>query len=117
MWQTLALGRCPAQQMTKHLFIGGLVAAGFDSSGKYLLAVSHSGRGVFFTGSWQRVARDNALAYPSEGSAVGIGPIEGQSIAVHEIDYDTGILCFLSPDGNYSFYYESGTLTVTNEPA
>jgi len=50
--------------MTKHIFIGGLVAAGFDPEGKYLLVVSHSGRGVFDTHSWECVARDTELSYP-----------------------------------------------------
>src|SRR5580765_832836 len=31
----------------KNLFIGGLLAVGFDASGEFLLAVSHSGRGVY----------------------------------------------------------------------
>jgi hypothetical protein len=42
---------------TKHLLVGGLVAMGFDNTGKYLLTVSHSGRGVFVTETWKPVAR------------------------------------------------------------
>ena len=103
--------------MKKNLFIGGLVAAGFDPSGDYLLTVSHSGRGVFSTKTWERVARDVALAYPTGGLAIGIGPIDGLSIPITEIDYDTGFLRFSSPDGSTSFEYESGTLTVSNERA
>src|SRR5882672_9129021 len=99
--------------MPKHLFIGGLVAAGFDSAGEYLLAVSYSGRGVFSTATWERVARDAALAYPEAGIAVGIGPLDGVSVPVTEIDYDTGHLRFTSPDGRLSLEYESGTLTIT----
>ena len=99
--------------MTKLLQIGGLVAAGFDSSGAYLLTVSHSGRGVYSTNSWERVARDTALAYPQEGLAVGIGPLEGSDVAVTEIDYNTGVLRFSSLDGSTSFEYDSGTLTIT----
>src|SRR5262245_21419165 len=100
--------------MPKHLFIGGLVAAGFDSSGQYLLTVSHSGRGVFSTATWERVARDTALAYPEVGVAVGNGPLDGVSVPVREIDYATGLLRFASPDGRLSFDYEDGTLTITN---
>ena len=100
--------------MTKHLFIGGLVAAGFDPAGEYLLTVSHAGRGVFSTTTWERVARDTALAYPSDGRAIGIGPIEGVSIPITEIDYETGLLRFISPDGSNIFEYESGTLTIGN---
>ena len=100
--------------MPKHLFIGGLVAAGFDSSGEYLLTVTHSGRGVFSTATWERVARDTSLAYPEAGVAVGIGPLDGIAVSVREIDYDTGQLRFPSPDGKLSFEYEDGTLTITN---
>ncbi len=64
----------------KRLFVGGLVAKGFDATGKYLLTVSHSGRGIFSTDTWERVARDPSLAYPIEGKAIGIGPIDSQVI-------------------------------------
>ena len=103
--------------MTKYLHIGGLVAAGFDPTGAYLLTVSHDGRGVFATASWERVARDSTLAYPKDGHAIGIGPIEGLSIPITEINYDTGELRFSNPDGTCNFEYESGTLTVTNASA
>ncbi len=99
--------------MTRHLYIGGLVAAGFDSSGAYLLTISHAGRGVYSVGSWERVARDDALACPEDGLAVGIGPLAGAPIAVTEIDYETGVLSFSSLDGSTSIEYESGTLTIT----
>lgn len=103
--------------MPKNLFIGGLVAAGFDSAGEYLLTVSHSGRGVFSTATWERVARDATLAYPEAGVAVGIGPLDGVSVPVREIDHGTGQLRFTSPDGRLSFEYESGTLTITEASA
>jgi hypothetical protein len=99
--------------VTKYLHVGGLVAAGFDPTGSYLLTVSHSGRGVFETTAWQRVARDYQLAYPENGHAIGIGPIDGVSVAVREIDYETEHLRFSSPDGKLSFEYEEGTLTIT----
>jgi hypothetical protein len=103
--------------MLKHLHIGGLVAAGFDPTGEFLLTVSHAGRGVFSTVTWERVARDSASAYPINGSAVGIGPITGLLVPITEIDYGSGVLRFSSPDGTHSFEYESGTLTVTTERA
>ena len=96
-------------QITLH--IGGLVAAGFDPSGRFLLTVSHAGRGVFNTATWERVARDSVLAYPEHGHAVGIGPIAGMSIPVVE-RYDRPDLTFTGPDGSL-FCYESGTLYVT----
>jgi hypothetical protein len=100
--------------MPKNLFIGGLIAAGFDPTGAYLLTVSHSGRGVFSTASWERVARDTAPAYPEAGVVTGIGPLDGVSVPVKEIDYDTGRLRFSSPDGRLSVQYEDGALTITN---
>jgi hypothetical protein len=99
---------------TKHLFIGGLVAAGFDPSGQYLFTISHSGRGVFSLATWERVARDTQLAYPKGGLGRGIGPLEGLSIPVKEINYDTGQLHFSSPDGLLRFEYEEGTFTITD---
>ena len=49
--------------MKTYLHVGGLVAAGFDPSGAYLLTITHSGRGVFATQTWSRVARNTELAY------------------------------------------------------
>lgn len=103
--------------MVKYLFIGGLVSAGFDSTGAFLLAVSHDGRGVFLTSTWERVARDETVIYPEDGIVPGIGPLEGIPVPVKEIDYETGVLQFSSPDGRLSFEYEEGTLTVSGETA
>ena len=100
--------------MTKRLFIGGLVAAGFDPTGAYLLVISHSGRGVYATGSWERVARDSRQAYPENGHAIGIGPIEGVNISVKEKNHETGVLRFSSPNGVLQLQYEDGTLTITD---
>ena len=99
--------------MTKNLFVGGLVAAGFDPTGRYLLTVSHSGRGLFATDTWERIARDTALAYPVDGHAIGIGPIEGSSVPVTELDYSTGTLQWTSQDGLTKFVYEDGTIEVS----
>jgi hypothetical protein len=96
-----------------HLLVGGLVAMGFDATGKYLLTVSHSGRGVFSVGTWERVARDPALAYPNDGKAVGIGPIGGQVIAVLERDERRERIELPSPDGRYHLIGESDGITIT----
>ena len=98
--------------MQKHLFVGGLIAAGFDSAGKYLLTVSHSGRGVFSTATWERVARDSLVIYPEAGMIEGIGPLDGISVQVREIDYGTGVLRFTSSDGKLSLTYEEGALEI-----
>jgi hypothetical protein len=91
-----------------------LVAAGFDPTGAYLLTVSHSGRGVFSTASWERVARDIADAYPEAGLINGIGPLDGTSVPVNEIDFNTGQLRFNSADRRFIVEYKDGTLTITS---
>jgi hypothetical protein len=97
----------------KHLFVGGLVAMGFDATGKYLLTVSHAGRGVFSTDTWERVARDATLAYPTGGKAVGIGPIDGQVIGVEERDERRDRIELQSPDGRFRLVGESDGITLT----
>lgn len=100
-----------AVEQPNFLLVGGLVAVGFDRAGQYILTVSHSGRGVFSTRTWTRVARDPKLAYPEDGFAVGIGPIDGEKIAVaeldsdHEIDVDT-------PDGSYRLHCASDGIRI-----
>ena len=98
---------------TKTLFIGGLVAMGFDQTGKYLLTVSHSGRGVFATDRWERVARNSELAYPENGEAIGIGPIDGQAIPVLERDEMNEQIRMDSPDGRCHLLGESDGVTIT----
>ena len=71
-----------------YLPIGGLVAVGFDPTEKYLLAISHNGRGVFSTKTWERIARNPELAYPENGIGIGIGPISGARIPVVEMYWD-----------------------------
>jgi len=85
---------------------------GFDKTGRYLLTISHKGSGVFDSANWKRVARDDAKAYPVKGIAIGIGPIDGQRIAVTEIDYDTGVLELQCPTGGFDLSYQSGMITV-----
>ena len=102
-----------AMAQLKHLFVGGLVAMGFDATGKYLLTVSHSGRGVFSTDTWERVARDATVAYPADGRAVGIGPIDGQLIGVVERDESRERIEIQSPDGRHRLVGESDGITLT----
>jgi hypothetical protein len=101
--------------MNTILHVGGLVAAGFDSSGLYLLTVSHAGRGVFSTNTWERVARDSTVAYPENGKAIGIGPIEGVEVDVKEKNYDTEDLHLSSPDGRFVLDYDSGAISITQK--
>jgi hypothetical protein len=98
--------------MTTYLHIGGLIAAGFDPSGSYLLTVTHSGRGVFSTRTWERVARDYDLAYPENGKSIGIGPIDGQTIHVTEMNFETELFAVTSPDGRIRLHCESSGIAV-----
>ncbi len=88
---------------------------GFDSSGKFLLTVTHSGRGVFAVGSWERVARDATLAYPDGGKAVGIGPIAGQIIEVQERDERRDRITMCSPGGSLHLIGESDGITISEQ--
>lgn len=81
------------------LQFGGIAALGFSPNLQFLLVGSYSGRGVFSTESWERVARDDELSYPEDGHAIGIGPLNGERIPVTEMNYDTGELTLISPDG------------------
>src|SRR5687768_10422616 len=96
--------------MLTYLHIGGLIAAGFDPSSSYLLTISHSGRGVFSTKTWERVAREYDETYRGYGE--GIGPIEGQEIPVVEMDYDTETFEVISPDGRFRLACESSGIAV-----
>ena len=97
----------------KYLFVGGLVAMGFDASGRFLLTVTHSGRGVFAVGTWERVARDPKLAYPDAGKAVGIGPIDGQMVEVQERDERQEQISMKSPGGRFQLLGDSEGISIT----
>lgn len=94
------------------LNIGGLVAIGFDPTGDFMLTITHSGRGVFRVGTWERIARDIELAYPDAGFGVGIGPISGLRIPMISINYDTGELNAQTPDFAFNIHYAEGTVTI-----
>ena len=95
----------------KYLRLGGLVGVGFDRTESFLLTVSHSGRGVFSTSNWERVARDYSLAYPQDGIAIGIGPIEGERIAVVQLDSSAPAEC-TSQSGRFKLQCESSGIEV-----
>lgn len=99
--------------MERYLHIGGVVAVGFDATGEYLLVITHSGRGVFSTRTWERVARNTDLAYPSGGVGVGIGPIAGQAIPVSEMAYEAGHMRAVSADGRIVLVCESSGIAVS----
>jgi hypothetical protein len=86
---------------------------GFDPTGQYLLTMSHSGRGLFAVGTWERVARDAGIAYPRDGKAVGIGPIQGQLVEVLERDDRREQIAMISPDGRLHLLGNSEGITIT----
>ena len=98
-----------------NLFVGGLLDAGFDPSGKYLFVISTSGRGVFSTETWERLARDPADHYSLNGTGVGIGPIAGQIIPVTGKNFHTSVLEISSPDRKINLRYEDGTIEIWDE--
>ena len=77
-----------------------MVALGIDSSSKWLLVVSHSGRGVYDLENGNRIARDYQILYPANGEINGIGPLEGKIIKVTERIIEEEIN-LKSPDGKY----------------
>jgi hypothetical protein len=99
--------------MKRYLHIGGVVAVGFDPCVEYLLVITHSGRGVFSTRTWERIARSTELAYPEGGVGVGIGPIGGQAIPVTVMDYESGHMRVVSPDGRIVLECESSGIAVS----
>jgi hypothetical protein len=60
---------------------------------------------------WTRVARDPTLAYPENGVAIGIGPIDGVRIPVVELDSSRGV-SFTSRDGRITLRCESSGIAV-----
>jgi hypothetical protein len=96
----------------KHLLVGGVVAVGFDVSGRSLLVVSHSGRGLFAVDGWTRVARDLQVLYPNHGRIAGIGPLEGQEIEVIVRDENRSAVELHSPNGQFRVLLESDGVTV-----
>jgi hypothetical protein len=100
------------RQEKTHLLVGGLVAMGFDPSGSFLLTVSHSGRGVFSASTWQRVARDPTVLYPSGGFIQGIGPLAGTEVAVVSRNENVERVTMQSPNGKFQLVGESDGITV-----
>jgi hypothetical protein len=96
----------------KHLLIGGLIAAGFDPSGAFLLVVSHAGRGVYAVDGWKRVARDSEVVYPLDGRIAGIGPLDGHELEVVERNEHRPVAELQSPGGWFRLLLESDGVTV-----
>ena len=89
------------------------MAIGCDPTGRFLLTVSHSGRGVFSTETWERVARSYEVTYPVSGACAGIGPIAGMSIPVLE-SYDGSVMRLRVRE--FDVTAESSGIVVTRAP-
>ncbi|XVJ60295.1 MAG: hypothetical protein HEQ23_13220 [Tepidisphaera sp.] len=96
----------------KFLHIGGVVAIGFDASEEHMLVVSHAGRGMFTTRDWVRVARDYEVVYPDGDVSMGIGPLDGQKVAVQPVENDTRVT---SPSARIVLFYDSGTVEIEHQ--
>jgi len=115
--RVLQLAEAPAPwRLAGTISIGGFEALGYSSDSRHLLIVSSSGRGVFESGTGERVARDSANApevwYNLEALTVeGIGPLSGQLIGVAgihggglpRVSMDGWVVELLSPDWPKSF--------------
>jgi hypothetical protein len=98
--QALKAPRLLSNHQARHenqSLVGGLIAVGFDPTGKFLLTVSHGGRGVFAVATWERVARDSSSAYPEDGHVIGIGPQTKCLYPVIE-NYEAPQFRFTSPE-------------------
>ncbi len=96
--------------------IGGLTELGFDESGRYLLVVSHQGRGVIDLQTLKKVARDydEQAAYGQHGNKTveGIGPIAGQNIKC--VGLWGGKLKDNTPDGWHVLISDKEIVTLSN---
>jgi hypothetical protein len=111
--QAIAMRRAEVPLDTRHLQVGGLVAVGCDAAERFLLTVSHSGRGVFSTETWERLARRHEVVYPTDGRIEGIGPLEGMSIRVIE-SYDGSVMRLRV--AGWDVAAESSGITVSRPP-
>jgi hypothetical protein len=87
MTKTLNLTSAPGWRRIAAVPVGGLTAVGFSATERYLLILSHDGRGVLETSTGQRVARDRqspqhdaSWIKESPRLVEGLPPIQGEWI-------------------------------------
>src|SRR5256885_4598144 len=75
----------------KSLIVGGTTSVGIDPSSRYLLIVSHSGRGLFELCDGKRIARDTEVFGPWYYGAEcdGFGPLSGTKIPIFGFGHET----------------------------
>lgn len=78
-------------KLHKSLSVGGTTSVGIDPSSRYLVVVSHSGRGLFKLSDGSRVARDSEVFGPWYFGAVceGFGPLHGVRIPIYGFGHKT----------------------------
>ena len=75
----------------KRLIVGGTTSVGIDPDSRYVLVVSHSGRGLFKLSDGRRVARDNEVFGPwyYGAQSEGFGPLHGVKIPIFGFGHKT----------------------------
>jgi hypothetical protein len=75
----------------KKLIVGGVTSIGIDSTSRYLVVVSHSGRRFFKLSDGSRVARDSEAFGPWYFGAhcEGFGPLHGIKIPIFGFGHKT----------------------------
>lgn len=72
--------------LNKTFMVGGLIGVGFGANDRYLLVISHDGRGIIDCETLEKVGRDPDSSYEwldeSSLNAEGIGPLEGEIVPV-----------------------------------
>lgn len=103
------------QPQPQYLHVGGVIAMGFDSTGNFLLVVSHSGCGVYAVNTWEKVGRNFDSVSLEHGVVAAIPPIEDDLVPVKQINFETGELFLSSPNNDFSLCYREGTIEIRSE--
>ena len=78
-------------ELQKKLIVGGATSVGIDPSSRYLVVISHSGRGLFKLADGRRVARDTEVfgAWYYGAQCEGFGPLDGVKIPIFGFGHKT----------------------------
>jgi hypothetical protein len=78
-------------ELQKRIIAGGVTAVGIDPSSKYLVVVSHSGRGIFRLSDGSRVARDKEIfgKWYHGAECDGFGPLHGVKVPIFGMGSET----------------------------
>src|SRR5467141_2444972 len=78
-------------KLHKKLIVGGATSVGIDASSRYLVVVTHSGRGLFKLSDGKRVARDAEVfgQWYFGAECQGFGPLHGTKIPIFGFGHKT----------------------------